>query len=140
MKNKAPLALMEQLVMLLVFALAAALCLQMFALSHRLSENSERLDHAVMAVQNAAETVKLCSGDPGSYPELLGGMGDDRQWQIGFDSEWKPAPLETAQYRILIQPETVSQPLLGSAQITAQTSEGESLFQVVVSWQEEAYE
>ena len=33
MHSKAPLALMEQIVMLLVFALSAALCLQDFALS-----------------------------------------------------------------------------------------------------------
>lgn len=32
MRSKAPLALMEQMVMVLVFALAAALCLQAFAL------------------------------------------------------------------------------------------------------------
>ena len=31
MRSKAPLALMEQMVMVLVFALAAALCLQSFA-------------------------------------------------------------------------------------------------------------
>ena len=33
MKSKAPLALMEQMVMILVFALAAALCLQAFVKS-----------------------------------------------------------------------------------------------------------
>ena len=41
MKNKAPLALMEQLVMLLVFALAAALCLQIYALSGKVSRRGE---------------------------------------------------------------------------------------------------
>ena len=40
MKSKAPLALMEQMVMLLVFALAAALCLQAFVQSDRLSRES----------------------------------------------------------------------------------------------------
>lgn len=33
MRSKAPLVLMEQLVMVLVFALAAALCVQVFVLS-----------------------------------------------------------------------------------------------------------
>ena len=37
MRSKAPLALMEQMVMVLVFALAAALCLQAFALADRIS-------------------------------------------------------------------------------------------------------
>lgn len=34
MRSRAPLALMEQMVMLLVFALAAALCLQALSLIH----------------------------------------------------------------------------------------------------------
>ena len=33
MRSKTPLALMEQMVMVLVFALAAALCLQVFVVS-----------------------------------------------------------------------------------------------------------
>ena len=39
MRSKAPLALMEQMVMVLVFALAAALCLQAFALADRISRH-----------------------------------------------------------------------------------------------------
>ena len=41
MRSKAPLILMEQMVMLLVFALAAALCLQAFVKSDSLSSRSE---------------------------------------------------------------------------------------------------
>lgn len=52
MKSKAPLALMEQMVMLLVFALAAALCLQAFVQSDRLSRESEARDHAAVLCQS----------------------------------------------------------------------------------------
>lgn len=41
MRSKAPLALMEQLVMVLVFALAAALCVQVFVLSGQTSRWNE---------------------------------------------------------------------------------------------------
>ena len=41
MHSKAPLALMEQIVMLLVVALSAAHCLQVFALSGRISHGME---------------------------------------------------------------------------------------------------
>ena len=51
MKSKAPLALMEQMVMLLVFALAAALCLQAFVQSDRLSRESEARAHAAVLCQ-----------------------------------------------------------------------------------------
>ena len=44
MRSKAPLVMMEQMVMLLVFALAAALCLQAFVKSDQLSQQGEVRD------------------------------------------------------------------------------------------------
>ena len=58
MKSKASLQLMEQLVMLLVFALAAALCLGVFRRADALSEDLTRRDEAVILAQNAAEVLK----------------------------------------------------------------------------------
>ena len=58
MRSKSPLALMEQVVMVLVFALAAALCLRVFVFSDQASERNEAVDRAVLEVQNAAETLK----------------------------------------------------------------------------------
>ena len=58
MKSKAPLVLMEQLVMVLVFALSAAVCLQVFALSGSLSRTCEARDRAAVIAQNAAEALK----------------------------------------------------------------------------------
>jgi len=73
MRSKAPLAMLEQLVMLLVFALAAALCLQAFVLADRISKDSALYDHAVLDVQQAAEAVKHCGGDLQQAQQLLGG-------------------------------------------------------------------
>lgn len=41
MKNKTPLILVEQLVMLLVFSLASALCIRAFALAERTSSGTQ---------------------------------------------------------------------------------------------------
>ena len=62
MKSKAPLALMEQIVMLLVFALAAALCLQAFVKSDQISRESQARSNAALAVQNTAETIRYSGG------------------------------------------------------------------------------
>ncbi|MCI9425675.1 MAG: hypothetical protein HFF30_08945, partial [Flavonifractor sp.] len=51
MRSKAPLVMMEQMVMLLVFALAAALCLQAFVRSDAQSKHSEARDRAVLQAQ-----------------------------------------------------------------------------------------
>ena len=77
MKSRAPLALMEQMVMLLVFALAAALCLQAFVRSDNISRQSEARDRAAMLVQSAAEAIQSYGGDAcdafAGAAELLGG-------------------------------------------------------------------
>ena len=62
MKSKASLVLMEQLIMLLVFALAAALCLGVFAQANEISLQTARRDEAVILAQNAAEILRA-TGD-----------------------------------------------------------------------------
>ena len=61
--SKTPLFLMELLIMLLVFSVSAAICLQVFAGARRISEESRRLDAAVMLAQTATETWKANHGD-----------------------------------------------------------------------------
>lgn len=58
MKNKASLTLMELLIMVLVFALAAALCLRCFVKAAEISVQTARQDEAVRIAQNAAELLK----------------------------------------------------------------------------------
>lgn len=138
MKSKAPLALMEQLVMVLVFALAAALCLQVFVLSDRMSHQNEARDHAVVMVQNAAETLKRCGGDLEESAVRYGGTWDGTRWQLGYDADW--APTEPAESTYLVQAalRETEDPLLGSAVVTAQDEDGAELFAVTVCWQEVA--
>ncbi len=74
MRSKTPLALMELVIMILIFSLAAALCLKAFLWSDSLSAASETRDKAVIQVQTAAETIKACSGDFAEAASILGGQ------------------------------------------------------------------
>lgn len=65
MKSRASLVLMQQLIMVLVFALAAALCLRCFAKAEEISDRTARRDEAVWIAQNAAELLKA-----GKEPEV----------------------------------------------------------------------
>lgn len=129
MKNKAPLSLMEQLVMLLVFALAAALCLQVFVLSDRLSRRYEAESLAVTQVQNAAEAVKASGGDLERCAALLGGTVEEGSWQLRY------GPEQECLVTVRLLP--VSVPGLGSAEVSGTGEDGEVLFRVTVAWQEE---
>lgn len=139
MRNKAPLALMEQLVMLVVFALAAALCLQVFVLSDRMSAHGQDRDHGVVAVQNAAETLKLCGGDLDDCASLLGGTVTDGVWTLGYDEQWNSVSGAGAAYVLTAVPRA-ELPLLGSAYVSVENVNGDTLFGVEVCWQEVTYE
>ena len=118
MRNKAPLALMEQVVMVLVFALSAALCLQGFALANRISARLENRNQAVALAQNAAELVKYYDGD---YTHAAQQINDT---------------LEENVLRVEIAPLTSASPLLGTAQIRV-LHEEEIVFEITVAWQKE---
>ena len=135
MKSKAPLSLMEQLVMLLVFALAAALCLQVFVLSGQMSRMSEARDRGVTAVQNAAEVTKLCGGDLHKAAQMAGGTASPDRWELTYDEAWQQTSQE-AVYRIVTEREHTDNALLGRGTVTALDDAGEVLFRVTVSWQE----
>ena len=63
MQNKAPLALIELTVMILIFSVAAALCLQAFVWSDLTSAQIQKQDKAMLQAETAAEVVKGCKGD-----------------------------------------------------------------------------
>jgi len=73
MRNKATLVLIEQLVMVLVFALAAAICLQAFVRAEQISRQTELRTEAAFAAQNAAEMLQIHK-DIDKTIDVLGGQ------------------------------------------------------------------
>ena len=113
MRNKTSLLLMEQLVMVLVFALAAALCLSAFVKADGLSCETVRRDAAVLLAQNAAEVLKATSGD----------------------SELAAAAASESGYRVEIKKLKSEFPLLGQAEIRI-FLEDDLIFSLRTGWQE----
>ena len=111
MKNRAVLTLMEQLVMILVFALAAAICLQAFVAAGQISRNSVDRDRAMVIAQNAAEAIKA----EGSLPE------ETDHGDYTLQAERLPTRIED----------------LAEAELTVLRNEdGATLFSLIVAWQE----
>lgn len=143
MKSKAPLALMEQLVMLLVFAVAAALCLQAFVQSDRLSRRSGDRDRAAALCQSAAETIRHTAGDLPAAAERLGATrSGDGELTIFYDTDWRPAASTSPNiypmgYTLGACRVDSGVPGLGKASVWVQEDEtGEELFRIEISWQE----
>lgn len=116
MKNRTSLVLMELLVMVLVFALAAAVCLGVFAKADSISKETARRDTAVTLAQNAAEMLQATGGDAAQVLQKLN-IPD------GFSVE--------------ITPENSEIPGLGKATV-AVLWQGAETFRLTVGWQEVA--
>lgn len=139
MRSKAPLALMEQLVMVLVFALAAALCVQVFVLSGQTSRWNESRDRALVEAQNAAEILKGLSGDYEAACAACGGQWNGTMWGISYDEQWELAEnASQAAYHLLVTPVDSETALLGGASIAVYAADGELLVTLPVAWQEQA--
>ena len=116
-RNKSSLLLMEQLVMVLVFALAAALCLGIFVKADRISRETASRDEAVLIAQNAAELLKATAGDAERTLAVL-------------------TPMAGA-YRLEIEKTDSEIKLLGNAEIRVYLEET-LLFILRTGWQEDA--
>lgn len=89
MKSKAPLILIEQLVMLLIFALTAALCLSAFVKSDNISKASETRSAAVLAAQTAADIIRTAGGETlEKAAKTANAVYEDGVMTQYFDSDW----------------------------------------------------
>lgn len=145
MRSKAPLLLMEQAVMLLVFALAAALCLQAFVRSDEASRRSEDRDRAALLCQNAAEAIRHAGGDLEQAADQLGVpygayAQEEPAFSVHYGADWTLC--RTREYTFCLRAERVDSGVngLGKAHVEAVTEGGaaaETLFALEVCWQEE---
>ena len=122
MKSKAPLVMMEQIVMVLVFALAAAVCLQAFVLSEKISTMTEVKNRAAVEVQNIAEAMK----------------NDDTFSNRFFTEDWQIVQDENlAEYIVTVSYEKLSELPAWRAELVLTTAGGKELIRIPVAGQTE---
>ena len=117
-KSKTPLFLTEALIMLLVFSLIAAVCMQLFAAAREECRQSRDLTRAAAWAAAAADCYQASGGELDRTCVLLGGAEEDGRLQLGFDRSWEPGGEE---YLLTLTPEA------GRAEISV-TRAGEVLF------------
>ncbi len=135
MKNKNTLLLMEQAVLLVVFAMAAAVCLRLFVWADDASRTSLAEDNALIQAQNGAEQIKHHAGDLALVSQSYGGSFADGVWQVSFDEGWNQAAQGPYTLRASAQPQ--DNPCLGRANVVVTDGDGNILAQLTASWQED---
>lgn len=135
MKNKSTLMLLELVIMLLVFLLAAALCLRAFVWADIRSAEGKNEDMALLQAQNAAEAIKASGGDFAAAAKLLGGQWNGRTLQLDFDENWKT----TVQNGVFLLQAGMTENdtnYLGSGSVKILDQRGNPLAQLDICWQE----
>ena len=128
MKNRASFVLIEQLIMLLVFALAAAICLQVFVKADGISQKTVLQDNAVILAQSGAEAVKAAKGDLETAARYLDAQVENDILILSADG-----------LLLRISPEASDLDGLGKARVTVNEADsGEPLFSLTTGWQEVA--
>lgn len=133
MRSKTPLALMEQVIMVLVFALAAALCLRAFVLADTTSRACEERDRAVMAAETVAEAIKLCRGDYAEAEHMAEAALENVDVVFLHSDHTEEIP---GALIIIITPMVSDTELLGIAEVSAKNADGETILSLTVAWQE----
>lgn len=119
--SKAGLFLIELIILILFFAIASGICVQLFVNAHLTSIRSSQLNRAVLAAQSAAEAYKADA----DLTALIGGSSDGDGHYVIYSGEWTPLAVESsvdaqgnsiAAYRMDV--EFSSEQDIGSALIT----------------------
>ncbi len=126
MRGKSPLVIIELVIMLLVFALAAALCLGAFALAEDISERSAQRSDAATMAQNCAEILHRYGGDMEKSAEVLGGSCFGGELRVEKDG-----------LALSVSEAESGHELLGAAHISVVDSSGAELFAFNCAWQKE---
>lgn len=96
-RSKSTLFLMEQLVVIAVFALCAAVCVFILAASFLMTTDSIATRNALLKAESVAESYKAFNGDAGSVSALLdtssgrlSGQVSGNVMTIYYDENWQP--------------------------------------------------
>ncbi len=88
--SKSGIFLMELILSILFFSIAAAVCVKLFVTSHQLSDRSVNLNHAVAMAESIAEAFYGCNGNAGElavlFPEAEMDQTDRKQTALTINN------------------------------------------------------
>ena len=106
MRSKSSLFLIEQIIVIAVFAICAVVCVKIFAESHIISSTGADINNALLLAKSGAESFKAAPNDTDVIAELLG-VNLNRQYGQLFayyDNTWRPCDAEDALYILSFMP------------------------------------
>jgi type II secretory pathway pseudopilin PulG len=101
-RSRSTLFLIEQLIVVAVFALCSAACVRILTRAYFDARTSKDVSNAILVAENAAECFKAVSGDISKVSETLGGIceitGDGASVTVYYDKEWETCDKNEVHY------------------------------------------
>jgi Tfp pilus assembly protein PilE len=99
---------LEIVLNLVIFALCAAVCLQVFAQAKITSDRSEALSHMSIEAQTVAENFKVLNGDAARLSSALGATREGNTLWLYYDADFKQvSSASEASHTLIVNIETV---------------------------------
>ena len=138
-RSRSTLFLIEQLIVVAVFAICSAACVRILASAYLTARESKDVTNAILVAESGAESFKAFAGDMGKTAEMLGGVaieaGGVREAVVYYDRHWKACGMDGASYVFRLvggRPEALA-PSLFSGEIHVERITGESLVSFAVA-------
>lgn len=98
-RSKRSLLLIEISILLMFFALSAAVCVNIFVSAAAKSRLSSELNKAVLSAQSITEAISACTGDPQTAQTLLSAeKTQEGVYEIYYDKNWAATTASEAVY------------------------------------------
>ena len=109
-RSKSTLFLIEQLIVIAVFAICAVACISILTAAYFNANDSRSTSHAILRAESAAEVFKATGGDVFAAASILGGVAEAGGLghsgavyaTVYYDSSWKVSSEVNASYVLRI--------------------------------------
>jgi type II secretory pathway pseudopilin PulG len=142
--SRSALFLIEQLVVILIFAICAAICVSIFAESYLMGRKTLEINNAIRVAANGAESFKATGGDVNRAAQILGAVNSQVDYGgdlvVYYDDEWNTSSKEQASYVLQIKeyyhifrPYDGAYSLLLGDAVVSRLENGEEIFSLMVT-------
>jgi len=131
-RSRSTLFLIEQLIVIAVFAICATACARILTIAHFTARDSRALSNAIIVAENGAESFKAAAGDVGRVAELLGGTSGTINGVpttiVFFDDNWQVSGETDAHFLLRLVGSRPGTSPLKTGELSIEMLTGEEIF------------
>ena len=142
-RSKSTLFLIEQLIVIAVFAVCAVTCINILVSAYSNANNTRSISHAILKAESGAEVFKATGGDYEKMADIMHGFiptsGEDTHGAaliVYYDDIWQISDLDNATYILYVvadTPRTMGDFTLSRGTLTVSRLTGDELITLAIS-------